>query len=363
MKPRSSGLCVEVLEDRTVPSFLPPVTSSIGAHVTVSAGDFNNDGLADLVALDGVSLGNGDGTFQAPRSPITGLSGDFNGDGKLDLATNAAVHLGNGDGTFQTGLPYSLPRGQRVIPLAAGDVNGDGRDDLVVEGQTQKCTHRPIPFGGSICFSQSFINVLLARNDGSLRTRTSFEDSRSILSELGDFNGDGNLDIVNPARLYLGKGDGTFQTAVTVTGLSGDIVAVADLNGDGKSDLITANFANRTESVALSNGDGSFRTAQTSAPYTYVVLLGDFNRDGKPDLVTRDETEVISIFLGNGDGTFQPGQSIAAFGPQVVVVALHAGDFDGDGWLDLAVGWCIALEPCTVFDPLTVSVLLNGRSW
>src|SRR5262245_30539737 len=98
-------LAIERLEDRTVPSLAAPINSP-GPHA--GSGDFNNDGRADLVAIDtaskavSVRLGNGDGTFQAPRAsaalvnPKSLTVGDFNNDGKLDVVavTSAGTSLG-----------------------------------------------------------------------------------------------------------------------------------------------------------------------------------------------------------------------------------------------------------------------------
>src|SRR5262249_11669960 len=101
-KPRStfSRLTVEALEGRTVPSFLPVVSTPVGsARTNQTVGDFNNDAIPDLIATDNASqsvnvmLGNGNGTFQTARSSTTGANvyefgiGDFNRDGKLDIAT------------------------------------------------------------------------------------------------------------------------------------------------------------------------------------------------------------------------------------------------------------------------------------
>src|SRR5262249_11018670 len=122
--------------------------------VSVAVGDFNGDGVQDLAVVNGgvgyngvsVLLGNGDGTFQAAVNfgagvtPVSVAVGDFNGDGVRDLvvanffiSNNVSVLLGNGDGTFQAVVSFgagSFPRS-----VAVGDFNGDGRQDLAVANQ------------------------------------------------------------------------------------------------------------------------------------------------------------------------------------------------------------------------------------
>jgi hypothetical protein len=134
-------------------SFRTNVDYTIGTRATsVAIGDLNGDGKPDLAVSDfgagtvAVLLGNGDGTFQAAvkyaaiKGGAAGVAiGDFNGDGKPDLAVlskdsiNTAgvvtVLLGNGDGTFRNALSYGAGAGS--LALAVGDVNGDGKPDLV----------------------------------------------------------------------------------------------------------------------------------------------------------------------------------------------------------------------------------------
>ena len=113
--------------------------------------DFNSDGNPDLAVANfldnnlSILLGNGDGTFETRVNYPTGTNpnslagGDLNGDGKLDLVTannasNASVLLGNGDGTFQTHVDYGTGSGPDQV--AIGDFNGDGRLDLAIANGT-----------------------------------------------------------------------------------------------------------------------------------------------------------------------------------------------------------------------------------
>jgi hypothetical protein len=344
-------------------TFQPQVTYTVGSGPSaIVAGDFNGDGRLDLAVANAgnypdfvgsvsVLLGNGDGTFQPQVTYPVGtfpdaiVAGDFAGTGHLDLATanfgslgspasTVSVLLGNGDGTFQS--PVSYPVGSGPDGIAAGDFTGHGRIDLAVANS-----------------NDNTVSILLGNGDGGFRPATTVGVGSVPLSLVaGDFNGDGHTDlaVANGGGLFgastvsvlLGNGDGSFQPQMTyVVGSYPATIVAADLNGDGHLDLATANLNENTVSVLLGNGDGTFRTQQKymTGPGPYPIAAGDFNGDGRLDLATGnifDSPASVSLLFGHGDCTFEPqlrlGDATGASPSSAV-----AGDFNGDGRLDLAV--------------------------
>jgi hypothetical protein len=326
------------------------VADNAAITTPMGAADFNNDGKLDMIcAVGGVvyaSLGNGDGTFAGargsvgPSGTITGIAvADVNGDGKLDVivtgtksstASFVATMLGNGNGTFQAPIesdfgPFHFP----ARPLVA-DLNGDGALDLVFATATT-------------------VQTILGNGDGTFRLGPSSPLSQIGLSvpAVGDFNNDGKLDLVvtvyDPFTTGLdfvgvmpGVGDGSFGTlspvAGTFTPFSSNLVAaIGDFNGDGKLDIASGIQTSGSTiqgfiEVSLGNGDGTFQSA-LSVPGVHSVttplLLGDFNGDGKLDLATGGFT-----YFGQGDGTFPTSQGSTSALPLAVV-----GDFRGTGEL------------------------------
>lgn len=315
--------------------------------LSVAAGDFDHNGALDLVTANSngtvsVLLGNGGGTFR-PRvdvtvggSPHSVAVGDFNGDGNLDVVTTqqltdtVSVLLGHGDGTFARPLVFAAS-GQNFTPqsMALGDVNGDGKLDLVIKS---------VSFLDSDAFQ---VGVLLGNGDGTFRAPllgAAQPDGSGDLA-LGDFNNDGRIDVAVADQLeastgnlsvFAGNADGTFQSLIRLDLLTGGNdpfgVAAADLNGDGLVDLVATNASSGNVGVLLNTSSAPAPAGTTTTTLGTSAPTADF---GQTVLLTATVNSQAGVPVGTVtflDGTTVLGTAqVNAAGQATLGVSLDVG--------------------------------------
>jgi hypothetical protein len=365
-----SGNTVTVLSGNGDGTFgTTPVVASPGQPSNIAVGDFNGDGKPDLVTA-GASVsvllnnGNGNGTFR--QGPVLNLSqgfggpvvvGDFNGDGKQDIAVAEGdlieIFLGNGDGTFQAPKTVRLGTNEGIQEMVVGHLAKGGLPDLVI---TVQFLSGPAVGG---------VQVLLNKGGGNFAKGQTVPFNSPVNGlATADFNGDGNLDLVTDSFLpggtrildvLRGNGNGTFKAPIaTPLSLNPNIIATGDFNGDGQADLVLVDFFDVHESILVlkGNGDGTFQSPlvlKSDSPLTFAKpVVGDFFGDGHMSFAVTTGLGYVTIYRGNGDGTFQaPVNYVADFNSGTGLVA---ADFNNDGKLDLAA-------PSS--SDGTVSILLN----
>jgi hypothetical protein len=289
-------------------------------------------------------------TFNQPLYAYFGfwelLSADFNHDATLDLLgeyDGLGLEVGRGNGTFKT--PTVLdPSNEGMTQFGYGDFNNDGNIDVVSFSDLD-----------ALGYQSMHMRMLFGDGKGHFTHGPGLTGDGSNFGEVtvGDFNRDGNLDLVTKSywlSSYLGNGDGTFRWAeLDRVNENQAVLLSGDIDGDGVLDLILVNESsvlNGTLSFVFlrGNGDGSFQKGQTivSLQNTYScgfvpgLQLSDFNGDGKLDLAFCTGSQVV-VLLGNGNGTFRLGSAITVDPNNDRDFTFTVGDINSDGKQDLIV--------------------------
>jgi hypothetical protein len=358
----SADLIPTVAAFQTVPTGFP-------GYSPIAAGRFHGtDFPVDLVAPDGIHVGNGDGTFQStpeggslalPGWTVTAITAaDFNNDGLPDIAftetspdgttAQLCVLHNEGGGHFQVGVsfvvdPYpvaiqTIDFGSGIVDLAVADgatgnvaiFVGDGRGGFS-QGPVFAAGNTPT---GMVAgrFGDGHVDLIVA---GAVDSSTGQGQGLAVFQADGpdafqpegtipagdpsaivadDFSGDGMLDLAvadstsEQVSILLNKGDGTFQAPRSYPVGSTPLALVAGYFGSGHLDLAVANSNSNDVSVLLGNGDGTFEPQRRfgAGLFPASLVTADLNGDGRFDLTTGNQgSNDISILLGRGDGTFQ----------------------------------------------------------
>ena len=301
------------------------------------AADFTGDGRPDIAAFSVLSgdvtllVAREDGTFSTGRSfavsqwssHIHSIAGDFDGDGDQDLARSGfdafQIALNRGDGVFDAAPSYATRPDARGI--ATGDLNHDGRDDLIVLGNS--------------------LDVRVADSEGLLGTPRNVPLRYGVAAGIiGDFNEDGHPDLFTAGldMFLAGKGDGTFQVPLEFPYYPRFITDIAkgDMNNDGHIDVVVA-YEFKSIAIYRSRGDGTFERSEYPLDgYPWKVKLRDINEDGFLDVVIAggDAQQTPSIMLLPGYGGTL-GSLVNAGVELDEQRPLEVFDTDGDGHLDI----------------------------
>ncbi len=214
---------------------------------------------------------------------------------------------------------------------AMGDLNNDGRIDIILAGRTGQKNE-----------------IYLNNGDGTFAS-SSFGTGARGNPSLGDLDSDGYLDVVMATsdgyfnEIWFNNGDGTFNSSQTEHSSTLD-VAIADLDGDGDLDILHANFSEQSQ-LFKNNGDGTFEdvTASTGTGLngmSWGTVFADFDNDGDEDLFignTSDFDGQRSFLYENREGTFINIASDAGAALPTNTYGVASGDFNNDGRVDLFV--------------------------
>jgi FG-GAP-like repeat/Abnormal spindle-like microcephaly-assoc'd, ASPM-SPD-2-Hydin len=354
-------------------TFNTPLTFGVGTGpIALVAADFNGDKKLDLAVANNTAssvtilINNSSTTISFTTgstissglglNPTCIIAADFNGDKKLDLAVGSSgsnevsVMLGTGSGTF--GAPINDNAGQPVSAIAAADFDKDGKLDLVSAGI----------FGVSLqlgngdgTFQSNLIGMgTLAGADALYPLDVNGDKKVDLITvDFDKFDAQTTISVVINTTTTIGNPTFAFPPSSYATGYQPRAIAIADFNFDGKPDAVVTGSGSDLVSVLLGDGKGHFdgrSSAKIGTGQCQFMTTADFNNDHKADVAFSCTSGEVLVFLGKGTGAFNAPIILTAGSiPQGIVAA----DFNGDGFLDLAVA---------NKNSNNISVFLNNKS-
>ncbi len=310
---------------------------------TNEGSDFDSDGLMDIaignIGNDRVSvmLGDGEGGFRegASYEADTGVRGlcvlDLDNDGVSDLVTanrtagTVTILRGVGDGTFEAPVPVETGTAGETA-CAAADANGDGFTDVFIGA-----------------YGSGEIVLLLSDGEGNLAVESTVQTGTDPwMLAVGDINGDGHVDVaasaaafVSPFNVVVVPGDGAGGFGSIARYRFGSLsvaIDLGDVDGDGDLDMVSSNYLTSDFDLYENLGDGSFAT-----PVSYSVsgagscaVFHDRDNDGDLDMTGIDEVDDILFFYDN------PGATDTETGPDAAFsLALYPNPVQDVATLDL----------------------------
>jgi hypothetical protein len=299
---------------------------------------------ADTIA---VYFGHSNGTFGSPIMYLTGSGstpymvavGDLNNDGRLDIVVanfgtnNVGIFVGFENASFARQIELSIVP-SRPISISLADFNNDKLLDIATAN-----------------YGTHSVSIFYGHGNGNFSSPIPYSmgyDSLPLSLASGHFNNDSYLDLAvanygtNTIAILFGNANGTFENQLTFSTSSGShphSIAIGYFNEDIFLDIAVANFGTNEIGVFLGDGNGTFTnqgrySIDPSSPYC--IGVGDLNQDNRLDLVvTNQGTNNIGVLLGNGDGTFIISKmySTGSFSS----ISFVLGDFNKDRRLDIAV--------------------------